>query len=53
MGVRKLGDWTLIAALTAGGGFVAGRAGLPSGYLYASMLDGCRSQAAASGSARR
>lgn len=36
--MRKLPDWCLIAALTAAGGWLLGRAGVPSGYLYVSML---------------
>jgi membrane AbrB-like protein len=36
--VRKLADWTLLAALTVAGGWALGRAGLPSGYLYAALV---------------
>ncbi|HYY22664.1 MAG TPA: AbrB family transcriptional regulator, partial [Thermoleophilaceae bacterium] len=37
---RRLADWALVAAATVGGGWLAGRAGLPSGYLFAAMLAG-------------
>jgi uncharacterized protein len=37
---RRLADWALVATATVGGGWLAGRAGLPSGYLFAAMLAG-------------
>jgi uncharacterized protein len=36
--VRKIADWALIAALTAAGGWLLGRAGLPAGYLYTALI---------------
>jgi uncharacterized protein len=33
-------DWALAAAATLGGGWLAGKAGLPSGYLFVAMLVG-------------
>jgi membrane AbrB-like protein len=33
-------DWAIVVGATAGGGWLAGRAGLPSGYLFAAMLVG-------------
>ncbi len=38
--MRKAADWLLVVAATTGGGWLAGRAGLPSGYLFAAMLVG-------------
>ncbi|MGA8218869.1 MAG: AbrB family transcriptional regulator [Solirubrobacterales bacterium] len=37
---RRAFDWLVIAAGTVGGGWLADRAGLPSGYLFAAMLVG-------------
>ena len=34
------GDWTLLVALTVGVGWLAGKAGLPSAYLFAALLGG-------------
>lgn len=39
-GTRKLADWVALAATTAGGGWAADRAGLPSGYLFVALLAG-------------
>lgn len=38
--MRRLADWGLLAAVTAGGGWLAGRAGVPSAYLFVAMLAG-------------
>jgi membrane AbrB-like protein len=37
---RRLADWSLLAAATVGGGFVADQVGVPSGYLFAALLAG-------------
>jgi uncharacterized protein len=37
---RGAADWTLIVALTVGGGWLVGEAGLPSGYLFVALLAG-------------
>jgi membrane AbrB-like protein len=36
--VRKLADWTLIVAVTVAAGWLLGRAGLRSAYLYTSLI---------------
>lgn len=38
--LRKAADWLLVVTATAGGGWLVGRAGLPSGYLFVAMLVG-------------
>ena len=37
---RRRADWALVVAATVGGGWLAGEAGLPSGYMFAAMLVG-------------
>ncbi|MFL5836904.1 MAG: AbrB family transcriptional regulator [Solirubrobacteraceae bacterium] len=37
---RRLADWSLVAAATVGGGLVADRVGVPSGYLFVALLVG-------------
>ena len=37
---RRLADWSLLAAATVGGGLVADRVGVPSGYLFVALLVG-------------
>jgi uncharacterized protein len=37
---RPVGAWFALAAATLGGGWLAGRLGLPSGYLFAALLAG-------------
>jgi membrane AbrB-like protein len=38
--VNRTADWIAVAALTAGGGWLADRAGVPSGYLFAALVGG-------------
>ena len=38
--MRKLRDWVLIAGAAAAAGWLVGRAGLPSAYLYTALLAG-------------
>ena len=37
---RRLADWSLVAAATVGGGLLADRIGVPSGYLFVALLVG-------------
>src|SRR5436853_4520856 len=47
--IRRAGDWALVAVATVGGGWLAGRAGLPSGDLFVAMLVGLAYALAAPG----
>ncbi len=38
--LRRSADWAVAAAVTVGGGWLVGKAGLPSGYLFVAMLVG-------------
>src|SRR3954447_23609716 len=46
---RQIANWSAAAAVTVGGGWLAGRAGLPSGYLFVAMLVGLAYALAAPG----
>ncbi len=45
-------DWAIVALATVGGGWVAGRAGIPSGYLFMAILAGLGFALAAPGRLR-
>src|SRR4051812_6055596 len=46
---QRRADWAAIAAATTAGGWLAGRVGLPSGYLFVALLVGLGCALAAPG----
>lgn len=51
-GIGRAADWAVVAAATIAGGWVAGRAGIPSGYLFMAILAGLGYALAAPGRLR-